>query len=583
LLLVFVVGCLVSSGATALTISATNEPVIDPGTTGSANYTLSAENETVNLTGIDVYQLPFRVAAVPDNMFLNASCSTNSTNATSCPTHGSNSSVFIEVPGDADPGNYTGNVVFSFSDRPSVERLMRFSVPAVSNWSLTNQSVLQNVSVGESGRLANLTVVNRGNVRQDLNLSVTGNLSQYLNLDASVTVFADSSRDVRVGYQVPADTRFGVYTANLTVSEGNDTDVVPIRTRVVDSIRPEIPDLSVPDVDATRSQSLTVLAQDNLAVADVIAEFVRPVTRSTNTSSVVENRSVATVVFEKVENTNRWTATFTDTDHIGRHYINVTVTDSANNTVFRVPGFQVRELEDVHVLDTGFVFNDTRPGVPTRHQFLEIDEGTPVTLNLTQFSHTGENATTWIGVAPRGADVSTKFDSVGSTIELDEAGTYELVVQSDAEEQFTGRLDIQPVQQHVNLSGIDFEGTVEEKPFPRSTDLIVGQFNGSIGYSHEKISKAQWIVYKARAPKDRCEGAEQWNQCVPGFTLGEFAQTQQENERLHRKKKASDRQSLAAVMLLVVYIGLSLRKRQVGGLLSGYKRLPQEHYDEVEL
>lgn len=567
-----------------LTITAPNHTTIKPGTTQPlGNYTLTVQNTTAALTGIDIFQLPFNVSFSPTQTVVNASCTTTTTNnttVTDCPPTHSQHTATVTIPPDTDPGNYTGEAVFLFANRSSRQAPVRFTVPTHRRWTVPHTEVRRNLSVDSSGQFTNLTVDNQGNVRQAFNVTVTGKLSPYLSLPSHVSAFAADDTTVKIGYDLPADVPFGWYTANVSVSAGNETESVRLAARVVDELPPQVMDYEVPSVPATRTVQLTLLTQDNQAVVDGNVTVTRPVTQDVNGTTVQLQEPAATLQLEQDGSSNRWTAAFSETTTPGLHFAHFRVRDGANNTARESVEFRVTELDAVEVLSSTFAFNETGPGTATRQPLLAIDKATPVTLRLTAFSHTERNATPWIGVAPSGGEVSTKFEGQGSTITLEDAGEYDLVVESTHAEKLTGEIAVMPVPQHTTVPNVTFEAVFKQVPYPSPRQLWIGGFNGSIGYSADNVSQGDWIVYSGRLPKERCRGAERWSDCgVSDISLGEIDKIRQELRDERRQRQEEQREKRYILVGAVLFVGLLVRKAQIKDRWVAYHGLPMKHYE----
>jgi len=130
------------------------------------------------------------------------------------------------------------------------------------------------------------------------------------------------------------------------------------------------------------------------------------------------------------------------------------------------------------------------------------------------------------------------------------------------------------------VSNVTFEAVFKQVPYPQPRQLWLSGFNGSIGFSAENATQAEWIVYQGRIPKERCRGAEEWDDCgVTDVSLGELERVQQENQRLRQESSQERRHKYYSWIALVLIVLVLVRKRQIEGRYVAYHGVPKKHYE----
>jgi len=365
---------------------------------------------------------------------------------------------------------YNGTAVFTFADRQQEDHGYSIKVPEQEKWTLTNQSVKDNISVGESTRLGSITIDNTGNTGVDMSVSTTGNLSSYISMDRAVQSFPGVDEDVVFTVRAPRDTPFGLYTANATVSSDSAEEWFELRTRFVDTIAPSVDGTAIRNFMATKPDQFTVQASDNLAVERVNATVLYTDTVQEGNDTVLVNKTLEHFEFEREANTDLWTVTMENADRIGSYFVTGAAWDASNNTDNFTEAFDIRPL-DVVTVPENFKIDRQRVDSELSTQLGSIESSTPVSVTLKHFDQPleRENETWKLGVEVDGKKYY--FSGVNGTIELDDAGPVSLLVYGEEAELYDGRLSWSPIEQHVDLPVTQFNGRMVDFSIPEDETM----------------------------------------------------------------------------------------------------------------
>ena len=469
LIAVFLLVSVGSGAAVSVEYSAGNTTV-QPGTTAAVgNYTVTAQNETVELTDVSVdtrfsaFDPDFR----PANVSLNATCMN-----TTCPVDARNVSAAVTVPPDIAPGAYDGTASFVFAEQPTVTQPISVTVPRVYNYTIANMTQTTNVSVESNPTIARFRIQNTGNVNTTLRLNTTGNISQYLTYKPSVTVYPGLDASIVVGAGVPRDTPFGTYRGRLHIRGDRINRTVNLSTRIVDTIDPTIRDVTVPDFQATKPEQFTVEARDNLKVATVNATVIYEDQIVENNETVTVNKTLEQLAYERRPNTNIWEVE-PPAHRRGDYYLNGAVADASGNAVRFTRRFSVTGLNVTHVL-TNKTLRPRYVDDTAQTTIGEIEKETKVTVRLEYFDQPleGSNETWKVGVVTPSSG-ERRFASINDTVALDEPGPIRLYIESDTAESYYGELSFSGVQQHVPINDFTFNSRFSDDPVPERQVLDV--------------------------------------------------------------------------------------------------------------
>lgn len=538
------------------------------------SFDLGAYNESVNVTEVTTTQFSFDASYAPDRLTIDATCQPNS----SCSYENRTVNISVLVPSGTEPGTYSGTAVFVFENRDRVERDFNVDVSEDRSWLISNVSISENVSVGDKGQLANLTIHNTGNVDEEFRFDATGNVSRLLESKSNETVYRGQDSTPIFTYNIPADTEFGYYEGQLVVDSGWRNETVNISTMVEDRIRPRIMDYQFPSFMATRSETFQVLADDNLRVANVTAEVFRQVEGQTVNGSETVNETKTRLEFQHMANSNRWQANF-ETGEINRFYANLTVFDEAGNSVTEFVEFDVEGLNSTHVVNSSFVLPDSFPDYGVNKTVLRNDIDSRVVLQLDYLQHTGNSSDIWVGIKGPNEKTAEQFEGVGDTIAVSSEGEYQLVVVSDQVERYSGKIRVRPPEAHLdNVENITFRGEFRRNMYPREDRLSLRQFQGNVSLVNNSYGVGRFVQVRVQAPAETCKGYRSWTECFRqhGFDLGRVEAVDQENDDL---EYWIDRWKKFAALCLLFAAGYWRKENIVGRA----PRHIEPNEDEVEI
>ncbi|WP_207587076.1 hypothetical protein [Halomontanus rarus] len=564
-----------------------SQTIVDPGT----NQTLATVEITAdgNETVIEdtTHNFPFPAWLVNTTRTVSSTVDGNQTQYTTTIT----GDLVIQPPSDADPGDRS-NTFYVILPAESIDLSFDYTVREVRNWTVTPQNVSRNISVGSSGVFSEFLVEQHGNADQTITTNVTGDLGEYLNIEPSFSVHPNTPHTGRLSYQVREDVPFGNYSGQLELASENETKTVNLTAVFQDEIVPTVKQLDVPEtVMATTVPEWEALVTDNLAVDNVVANITKEVTVTDGNTTSIENRSVEAVEFTHVQNTDRWTAEFAETADMTQYYANITVTDTAGNSVTRMAPFTVEGLDAVQVENENFVFSSIRHQEQTTELILDNRVESPFTLQLDRFEYAG-NTSVQVGVLAPSESSPEYFDEPGTELSFSKPGDYRLVIDSRSKEsisdiyRYDGRLTIDVPEQHVNVSNIVFSGQINSADYPKPREMVIKEFRGVIGYGNVvqefedqfgdigTEGSREYAYYIGRLPAENCRGNGDWSGCT-SLAMGEVDRIIEENDELHRKavfwKYVGGLGGLTAVVFMLVL----WRKQQLHGRMFVRARLPK--------
>lgn len=511
------------SGAALTTNFTEKETEIQPGgnaTVGTINFTTGA-NESINISRFYTTGYPYSVSYSPPASFTVGENSTQSV------------AVVVEAPQSANPGSLEGSTTATFSNQTSRSWDWEATVLENKSWKINNVESLDTVSLGTENNYTTISLGSTGNVRTEIEAETTGNITEFLYHPESVYLYPGDNASVRLEYRVPSSTAPGFYNGTVNLTGGGKSRLVNFSTLFKDTTPPEINEIGWDNVMATQDLSVYVEPFDNVNVTSVSANVTRQVSVMVDNESVTVNKTVGGVDFGK-EELGLWTGSFEDTEEIGQYHADLTVVDSSNLSVSETIGFNVEGLNATHVLNSNFKFEAVKPDENAVKKIITNDVDTPVNLSLETFSHSG-NSTITVGVRREGEEASDSLYTENGgeqTVEISDAGTYELVVKSDSVETFSGKVDVKPVPQHYEVSDILFEGQVVDPVYPEPSSFEIGEFSGKIEFVNNESAVHQRVRFTGSADARDCRGVDTWSQCISGFSLGEIPELKQENQRL---------------------------------------------------
>lgn len=548
---ILIAGLSTAATAASANFTATDQP-LRPGTNQSlGNLTIQADSANTSIEET-THTFPFPVALVNQT----ATTANNTTTITA--------DVFAAPSSDYPSGNYTHKLFLSLPN-DSITQPVSYTVPEVGNWSVTTNTTNRTLSVGSDGIYLNLTVDQRGNTVQTIDTNLTGNLSQLLSPPTSLTARPNNPDTAAVTYDLDPSTPFGTYTGTLRLSTQNTTRAMNLTATVVDNIAPEIRDTTFPDLMATTTETLSIVAGDNLAVDTVTANITRPVTVTVNNSTVTRNRTVVNASFTQTSEPEIWSYTFEDTAERSTYTASITVTDTAGNTATTTEQFTVTDLNTTRVTAPDLQMDAIPASEEGSRAVIVNDQKSPFNVTRDSFTYAG-NATLKIGLRHEDDDAATYFDDT-DTLQFSQPGQYEVVVNSFAEEpvagtyDYTSQLSVQVPEQHVPVDDLVVNGMVDASPYPIPQAIRVGEFDGYIGYGNAinrfidlygepEPNSSEYAYVVGRVNKTQCRDGNRWGDCT-SLTMGQYEQVRDDNEDLRRQNRA-----LSTRLYLSIAVGL---------------------------
>lgn len=458
------------------------------------------------------------------------------------------------------------------SDNTTKDSLeLDLDVQPFTEWSFNKDEIIRNASVLSGGSI-NLSVDAQGNTADTLALNTSGNLSEVgFTVQSPVTVVPDESLTVANGFSVPRNKEFGWYNGSINGEGAGFNDSVNVSIKVFDDIEPEITSSSFPDVMALQDQKFTVEVSDNLDVANVTGNVTYETTEMVGNETVVVEEELVEMNFsESGSETGVWSYTLSDTDRKGNYSYFVRAVDESGNSVNVTGSFQVNRLDSVSVLQSDFEFKDVRPrtdDAPERQveeKVFRKEFEKELQLGLTDFSHRKNNSSMTVGIKNQDSDNIEFLYRDGENqgnVTVTDSGVYSLVVYSDSKgDTYSGDLQLYPVPQHVEIDGlIRFSGVVVDPEYPALPETrSIGDFEGGIEFilNSNDVPVGIRFTGENRDIED-CKGVESWNNCIPGYTLGELPEAREEREEAIKRANTWERNGKVAVFGFLFFVVFS--------------------------
>jgi len=513
----------------------------------AGNFTVTASNETVEVTDIVTNGLPFTASYSPSSSTID--------NRTQ------NIETRISVPSDFPAGNVSGEAIFVLANRSNIQKPVNFQVTKNRNWTISDYNFKNNVSVGNGGKLGEIQFRNNGNTRVDLQVNSSGNLTQFLGLE-STTLYRGTSDTYFVNYDIPRSTEFGYYNSSVTfyTDTENESRTVNLSARFLDKIKPELEAKQFEDFSATKPSTFKIDASDNIKVNRVSTEVLYETQVQRNNSTVTVNQSLENISFDRKEDTTIWTGKMQNNDRVGEYYINGSITDRAGNTVYFTDRYSVSQLDVITTKS-----NIELPAYKYDSEFTypvgNIERDTDLTVTLDSFNQPLEDDSSgesWsIGLnTPSGKEY---FSNVKSSITLEQAGEISLFVYGDTPERFQGELSYNPIDEHTNLNKTTFYGRFTDYTSPKDREFVLyNKVYRCDGHSSKLLNNSYW----------NCEFNISASTVPPESELGEAVQfvipqqvkekqEQQWQTRIDEAKQGESKaQNTSAWALRLLFIGI---------------------------
>jgi len=476
-----------------------------------------------------------------------------STNTFSFPVRTENNSIVADIPLSIPAGVYDGRIELenNYSHNFTVRIL-----PYV-NWSLTPDRIEDTINVGTSGKLTGQTISLTGNTNTTIDVSITGNVSKYLQVTDQVTVYPDINSSVVLQYNVRETTEYGLYNGTLQLNGSyNHSQQVPVRLQFKDNVTPVIQDVETPSFTATFPENFTVKASDNLNITAVEAEILNETTvRSGNTTKRV-NKTIETLSYTKIKNTQKWTAR-PPTETPGTFYVDGYVVDGAGNRVNFTSKYTVDEIDAVEV-NSSISLQNYRVESEIVEKIGKIDRETPLEIRLESFSQPLQSPNETWNLAIKTRDGEKFLRNENHSVTVEGPTPVYLKLYGNVPERFNGRLSFEGVKQHVPIDDVRFNGQYLQCKVPKKEVITV--FDRNVTYSpvnSDSCEKAGWRVsYFISA--DMVPIGSNLKQSARVFIpeqVQEETEDFRENEKQRLKEKAADNAFWGKVFLVFGLFG----------------------------
>lgn len=446
------------------------------------------------------------------------------------------------------------------------------STQPVNEWNFTTNQVNRTFSVGTTDSL-DLGLNATGNESEIVDIETKGNITDFIySIQSPVQTIPGQTVRILNQVVVDRDQAFGTYNGTIKGVGGNETSKVNVSLKIVDDIPPEIVSTDIQDSMALTDNKLKVDVKDNLNISSVKANISKVETITQGNQTVQVNQTFKEgIVFGNTTGTG-YEYILTDTDEIGQYYVNITATDSSNNTVSKIEGFQIEGLDSISVDRGSFTFSTIRPKEETRESLINSEiEGKEFSVRLNDLSY-GGNETVRFGIINEESDSPTYLE-VNESLNLSDSGDYSLVLLHQGSDEVkgvhsvTGSFTLKKPDQHVKPRSVDisFSGTVKNVDKPPETCTRVQEFDSCIAYSFsatERLFEDKYgdldsynqshVFMISRLPTSEVEGTEEWSSST-SLAMGEYNKTLEENEELRDKldRKVDSYWKILAVLFLV--------------------------------
>lgn len=450
-----------------------------------------------------------------------------------------------------------------------------YEVETINQLEITPEEINANLSVGDRETIYETVQLEQiGNIRSTTaEYQIQGNITELTRTtEGEVEVFRSVTEDIILRSDIAENQDFGHYEGELNITNNEEETLIPVEINVDDNIPPSIEGELIPEIQATQEKDLTVEVTDNLEIENVFGE----VHKITDTENGTEKEFKEEFFFSQDEgDSSLWNAEFTESSETGNYSLDIRAEDTSGNEANRTFYFQIEELNSVAILEEEIVFDAVAEDDTAEREFLQINESTPVDLELEFFSHDQPASNIVVGVRNTEEEqIATEYTSLeeGANIEIEEAGTYTLEVSSNTEESFRGRINVQPREEHVEVGRVQFQGLVIDPIYPEPTTFSLGSMEGEIGFVETNGTVQDRIEYYGTVDADRCRGVNYWAQCLSSLDLGALDDAQQQIDEAESNATTWYRVALASWVILAFTMIFTVRKNQLAGQLPYHRK-----------
>ena len=444
------------------------------------NVTLNAtENETITNMQIFFAGAPLNVTYAP--------LPTTITNQTY------NFCLNMTAPPYIPRGNYLNSFYIASNSTPLYLNY-NVSILESMNWTVMTDTFNSSINTGSS-QVIPIIIRNDGNSIFELVTTITGNASNVSSISTNVMSYPMLNSTLTLQFNVPKSYPVGDYYGDILISTKNappeDTRHLNFTLQIYDQLPPIVYSITAPAVMATKPTTITVTADDNLAIQSVMVNISHNITASdlypivvnvTTNETIWQTRyfnqtvtDVADLTLQLQPNTNIYQANFERTDVITTYFVNILTTDQSNNTVANYTTFEVKPLNAL----VNYTNYATLKTLKKPYGLIyESDYGTPLTLTLKNVTYNGNYT---FEVYDQTGGLRGILNNIGQSVTLQDTGPHYLKVIGDAKsDRFGSTTDgylsalfsWQVIPQHVPIADLTVSGTVIDyeipQPFNRS-------------------------------------------------------------------------------------------------------------------
>lgn len=376
------------------------------------------------------------------------------------------------IPENFQAGDFDAEATFGLENEIDQVSQLDITVAESKTWNITNSSIKDNVSVSTEGNIGQYTLENTGNSDVRVNQTINGEISEYISVADTVTLFPKIPQTRTLAYDIPEDTDFGNYTGNLTISssENNISKTLNLSVEVLDDISPKVDSKSFESFEATQGHPFTVEASDNLEVESVEAKILY----ESSTVNGTENQTLEVLNFEKNNQTESWRANMTNETRVDEYFVIGNVTDTAGNSENFTDSFSINTLQSFSPEEIIELPRYKEAEEVTKH-LSELQTSTEIGITLDSIKGNFSDYQIGLEVQKNSSEDAERifFDEIGDTITLNEKSNVSLVVYSEESQRFNGQLSFDTPRYHKEIPPSRFEGEFTDFVTPKDTKFTV--------------------------------------------------------------------------------------------------------------
>lgn len=444
------------NGPSSNIIYNTNSEVLASGAqylfTNSGSYTIQSLSNssqqgviTVNSVGNPHVELEYTADEGIDISFSNENFVLNNIDTTI--------GVDVDIDDDLLPGEYEVVITSKSLSTGMADKTIEFDLVLQESkqWEIYDMNITDNI-VAKTGDVTNggfITLENIGNQNFDIELVVTGEGKNLVNLPSSQSLFKKTRLKYPIQIQVPSTFNRGVYPTTLTFKGGEEDIVVDINITIIDNLPPSIDEISFQHDYAIIDNEILVVAKDNLEVDNVTLSY--------------DNK---TFYFSKDQQEFKITHKF---EKLSKYELNICAYDYDSNDVCVSFNKTFNKLNIINVVGSGEM-PSVKFGKFARIPIFNLTEDVGgITLRLVSITGDKPNSTDLFTVRVIDGDGKAKaFSRYGSDVVLNSKGQIFLEVKANELIGYEGVLEFILPEYVENPGAIIFTGEFKEYDLPQS-------------------------------------------------------------------------------------------------------------------